>query len=758
MEPVTGYIKVNHQWKACGSFTRNFRRTKSADGFSRDPRTPAEEPTYDDSSDSTTPTQTTNSSSTARDLSQQAPATHSAALQVALEREVEQQQREDENADEMSKQSSLPTGRGFAPAPIPQYITSEQQQSGDSTGSNDSVKTQIPLPYHLPNDTFHGQSQSFVTTTSSGQQIGNITRPWGTPDLSGNATYQNIRGGVSRSTRSLNPTSAPYVPPGYPPTTQSYGENGPNASMTSPYAQSAQIGGTSYQPGNPYAQGQIGGGVHLQGPYGGGGGVSTMNPYAHFGAATGMNAYNPYNNGLGIQADSYGTSTGVSPAMSNASLAPTQSTYQGLPYGPGTGAGVNAPTGYISAQSVYSGAAQGWASMYTPQNQYQAQSPTPTYFNPAHAHRGKTAYSNSRQPAGQSSYGHGHPTSNLATAPVLHADGNQNAKVNSIHNQKFGGPVLPPSKVNRPPSSPAKSARAVTPASSHGHHSIVNVEGAPTPGPKTQPLDLEFSSEPRNAVTPTLRSRRGQTISNAVTDPARKQVTSKWLDNVPDVSGEHLQGSNIQSQSPPKMLSLLGSGAVDAKPLATINENDPFTGPARVRATTTYNNPFASKPQLPGPYTPGNRLIDPPTGPSLHLHALTSDGTRRPTLEEALHPNNFPFVEICRLADDDKWGVIKIRNVSYSINKKWRNLTDEFRRFLMVLPALRSLHTLAAMRASSTSRSMSQFTLSWSVSPARRLTAMSSLSISMRLSTLLTELIKTALEVGVVDWVPVTLR
>jgi len=139
MEPVTGYIKVNHQWKACGSFTRNFRRTKSADGFSRDPRTPAEEPTYDDSSDSTTPTQTTNSSSTARDLSQQAPATHSAALQVALEREVEQQQREDENADEMSKQSSLPTGRGFAPAPIPQYITSEQQQSGDSTGSNDSV-------------------------------------------------------------------------------------------------------------------------------------------------------------------------------------------------------------------------------------------------------------------------------------------------------------------------------------------------------------------------------------------------------------------------------------------------------------------------------------------------------------------------------------------------------------------------------------------------------------------------------------------
>jgi hypothetical protein len=376
--------------------------------------------------------------------------------------------------------------------------------------------------------------------------------------------------------------------------------------------------------------------------------------------------------------------------MSNASLAPSQSNYQSLPYGPGTGAGVNAPTGYIPAQSGHPGAAQGWTSVYTPQTQYQAQSATPTstYVNPANAHRGKVDYSNSRQPVGQSGYGHGHPTSNLATAPVLHAGGIQNAKVSSSHNVKFGGPVLPPSKVNKPPSSPAKSVRAATPASAHGHQSTVNSEAAPTPGPKTQPLDLEFSSEPRNTVTPTLRSRRSQTISNAVTDPARKQVMSQWLDNVPDLSsGEDFQGSNIQSKSPPKMLSLRGSGTVDAKSLSTINENDPFTGPSRPHAATTYNNPFAPKPQLPGPYTPGNRLIGPPTGPSPHLHALTSGGTRRPTFEEALHPNNFPFVEICRLATEDKWGVIKIRNVSCPMARYCGNLLTSCADSLWCYPA-----------------------------------------------------------------------
>ncbi|PMD27557.1 hypothetical protein NA56DRAFT_721293, partial [Hyaloscypha hepaticicola] len=108
----------------------------------------------------------------------------------------------------------------------------------------------------------------------------------------------------------------------------------------------------------------------------------------------------------------------------------------------------------------------------------------------------------------------------------------------------------------------------------------------PTPGPKSQPLDLEFSSEPRNAATPTLRSRRGQTITNAA-----------------------------------------------------------------------------------GPYATGNRLIGPPSGPSPHLRALTNGGTRLPTVEEAFTPNNFPFIEHCRLATEQNFGVIKIRNIPYSVTR-----------------------------------------------------------------------------------------
>ncbi len=576
----------------------------------------------------------------------------------------------------MSKQSTLPTGRAFAPAPIPQYITSEQQQSGDSTGSQDSVKTQIPLPYYLPNDASHSQSQSYVTTASSGQQIGNITRPWGTPDLSGTATFESVRGGASRFSRSLNPTSAPYVPPGYPPTSQSYG---PNASMTSPYPQpAAQIGETSYQSANPYPQGQVGGGVQLQNSYGG---ASTMDPYAHFGSAAGMNAYNPHNSGLGLQTNTYRAGTGISPALSHTSLAPAQSTYQSLPYGPGTGAGVNPPTEYVQAQTSYLGAAQGWGSMYTPQAQYQAQSPTPSYVNPANVHRGKPAHSNGRQPASQSGFGHVYPTSNLATAPVMTATGNQTAKVTSTHIQKFGGPVLPPSKAVIP-ASPAKSARESTHASSPDRRSRVNSEAAPTPGPKTQPLDLEFSSEPRNTVTPTLRSRRGQSITIAVTDPARKQATSNWLDNVPDLGSA--EGSSNPYQSPPKMLNLLGSGAVEVKQLSIINENDPFIGPPRSLAATAYNNPFAPKPLLPSPYSAGNSLISSPMGPSPHLRALTSNGTRYPTFEEALDPKNFPFVEICREAKEANFGVVKIKNVSFSIEEVHENLIDSVCRSLMV--------------------------------------------------------------------------
>lgn len=573
---------------------------------------------------------------------------------------------------------SLPTGRAFAPAPIPQYITSEQQQSSDSVDSQDSVRTQIPLHYHLQSNASHGQNQGYGVNNASGQQIGNIARPWGTPDLSGNATFENVRGGASRSSRSLNPTSAPYIPPGYPPGFQSYNEQG--AAMTSQFQQSAQHGGMSYQPNNAFAQAQVSGGVQLPISYNP---TPTMSPYAHFGSGAGMNGYNPYNQynaGIGHPTNPYAASNGPSPAMSHASLASAQPSYQSLPYGPGTGAGVNPPTGYTPAQNGYGSANQGSANTYTHQAQYQGQlPPVPLYVNPANVHRGKPPYPSGRQFFANSGLGHGHPTSNLATAPVLSAARKEDVKATSTHKEKFGAPVIPPSQAARLDASPAKSvveafrARTASPE----RRSTTGKDAAPTPGPKSQPLDLEFSSEPRNAATPTLRSRRGQTITNAVTDPSRKQVTSNWRDNIPNLANLSIDplGSNAQAQSPPKMLSLLGSGTPDSKALATINENDPFVGPSRNRASTVHNNPFAPKPQA-GPYATGNRLIGPPSGPSPHLRALTNGGTRLPTVEEAFAPNNFPFIEHCRLATEQNFGVIKIRNVSYFLREVQASLVD----------------------------------------------------------------------------------
>jgi hypothetical protein len=242
--------------------------------------------------------------------------------------------------------------------------------------------------------------------------------------------------------------------------------------------------------------------------------------------------------------------------------------------------------------------------------------------------------------------------------------GNPNVKAAVTHKEKFGAPVIPPSQAARFDASPAKSA--IEPFRTHTaspeRHSTANSEAIPTPGLKTQPLDLEFSSEPRNTMTPSLRSRRGQTITNAVTDPSRKQATSNWLDNIPNLATIDSQGNNVRPLSPPKMLTLLG-GAGDIKALSTISENDPFVGPPRPRAATVHNNPFAPKPQAPSPYAAGNRLIGPPSGPSAHLRALTSGGSRYPSLDEALDPENFPFIETCRLSKEDNAGVIKIKNV-----------------------------------------------------------------------------------------------
>jgi hypothetical protein len=54
----------------------------------------------------------------------------------------------------------LPTARGLAPAAFPQHLASERLQSTDCTGSQDSVMTQVQLPFHqMPtNETSPGKA------------------------------------------------------------------------------------------------------------------------------------------------------------------------------------------------------------------------------------------------------------------------------------------------------------------------------------------------------------------------------------------------------------------------------------------------------------------------------------------------------------------------------------------------------------------------------------------------------------------------
>ncbi|KAH8654511.1 hypothetical protein BGZ60DRAFT_342292, partial [Tricladium varicosporioides] len=117
------------------------------------------------------------------------------------------------------------------------------------------------------------------------------------------------------------------------------------------------------------------------------------------------------------------------------------------------------------------------------------------------------------------------------------------------------------------------------------------INRGPTPGSQPRPLDVDFSSEPRNSDSPA-------TLEQLTLKDEAKRI-----------------------KSPPKMLSLLAAGGLDASILSPITETD---------------NTFTAGP---------------------------------PTLRQALDPRNLPFSEYCRQGKEDQWGVIKIKNIPYSVNR-----------------------------------------------------------------------------------------
>jgi len=116
--------------------------------------------------------------------------------------------------------------------------TQQQHLSTDSTSSCDSLMTQIPHPFHSPQD--HQQAYSFVPHSE----------PYTTPTIIQDPTMQPFPPNQQLSTPSLNPTSAAYVPNSYQ---QSFGSTSSfpsqNTDSLGNFSRNGSIGSaTSYQP------------------------------------------------------------------------------------------------------------------------------------------------------------------------------------------------------------------------------------------------------------------------------------------------------------------------------------------------------------------------------------------------------------------------------------------------------------------------------------------------------------------------------
>jgi hypothetical protein len=184
---------------------------------------------------------------------------------------------------------------------------------------------------------------------------------------------------------------------------------------------------------------------------------------------------------------------------------------------------------------------------------------------------------------------------------------------------------------------------------------------------------MSFSSEPRPNSTPMLRSRRGQSVTAASAD--RLQSVADWVNDTPTRTARSSTGGSGMADTTrtpaPKMLEQIVEAGGESKEntpserntnnlpvLETINRSAMAPAPRPLAV-----NPFNTVNTL-APYT-GSRFA-PAAGMSSLLRSLTRNGTYTPTADEALDSHYLPFVEYCRQAKPAQWGVIKIKNVNAS--------------------------------------------------------------------------------------------
>jgi hypothetical protein len=540
-------------------------------------------------------------------------------------------------------------------------------QSAKSACSTDSFCTQVPLPYYLPND---GEPQESNTTPQT-------RSPWATPDLPVSPVMASFQG----LSKSLNPASTPYVPSGYlpQPPTVTQGLQSPfqhdiyggydfiasSSSIMQPFQQGSQSKTMSYQNDNPFVPqtnmlgGLVGCGVpaqlqHQQ--------YSNANHHGQF--ATIVANFPTYNSGLHV--------TNATSATSFSPMYPSMNTGQNFQ-----------TMAYPSAIGA-NGASQSWSPSFSGLNMHSDQSMLSTGTSYNFQDKGNSSETSPKETYNTPNQGSSHANSQeTASASRQSRQSNLGGVQPSGYKGKSSGkkfgtegeahvPMAKITQVVRTPS-PNRSAANTGSHSKSRNHRYMEVEDTKsklnlpaTPGSRPHPLGLEFSSEPRKSESPLLRS-RGYTTSS--TDPSHKNVFN-WLESTPTLESRTSRDKSDDRCriSPPKMMSLLAAGSITASNLKTIDENDPFNcTPSALPDSQHPIDPFAAT-KIIVPYSNAVGIArNNKMGTSAQLRNLTSNGTRKPTITEALDSKNLPFAEYCRLAKEDCWGVIKIKNVGYVV-------------------------------------------------------------------------------------------
>jgi hypothetical protein len=430
-----------------------------------------------------------------------------------------------------------------------------------------------------------------------------------------------------------------------------------------------------YYPQNGYGPTDMSGGLPSPG-------LGPMHgSYAQYMGAHGLNDYQQPQYGMNQQLApqmQYGQAPGMGPLGMNYAAAAAQpwanQGYGGLPQ-----AQSQYPMQYPQHQVALGmhgqGEGQAWINGYGQVAPAQMDHP---YLTAANANRGKT------QPQVRQNKNRSANNSSTGSMKV-----NKYSKPNGDNNQNVirygqGGPVLPPvSKASKANSNPRTTSTLsqislTSQTSSLNFHSqpvsqtvsqIASEDdtkslsyselGSPTPAPKAR-KEVGFASEIRSAQTPTLRSRRGQSIQTPATDPTHN-TTAEWL-------------NKLESRPPPKMNMELIENAISAheeNKFKSPHGSDIFTSAAK-RTPTSIARPSSV---IRGPPPLINNMFGahhltmpkPNLGEAMSpaLMKLTNGARCLPTVEQALDLNNLPFAEYCRFKKPGHdFGVVKLRNVS----------------------------------------------------------------------------------------------